>query len=34
MTQVNGLGILNEAVLVQEFLRGQEYVVDKVRVTG
>ena len=28
--QVNGLGLLNEVVLVQEFLAGQEYVIDKV----
>lgn len=32
--KVNGIGILNENVLVQEFLRGKEYVVDKVSKDG
>jgi biotin carboxylase len=32
--KVNGLGLLNECVLVQEFLCGKEYVVDKVSKDG
>lgn len=32
--KVNGIGIMNENVLVQEFLRGKEYVVDKVSKDG
>ena len=32
--KVNGLGLLNEAVLVQEYLSGQEYVVDMVSRDG
>jgi len=32
--KVNGLGLLNEVVLVQEFLAGQEYVIDKVSRDG
>lgn len=31
---VNGIGLLNEAVLVQEFLVGKEYVIDKVSRDG
>ena len=27
----NGLGLINESVLVQEFLVGKEYVIDKVQ---
>jgi hypothetical protein len=34
MGKVNGLGLLNEAVLVQEYLSGQEYVVDMVSRDG
>ena len=30
----NGLGLINESVLVQEFLVGKEYVIDKVRIHG
>ena len=29
--QRNGIGLINESVLVQEFLVGKEYVIDKVR---
>ena len=32
--KVNGLGLLNDAVLVQEYLSGQEYVVDMVSRDG
>lgn len=32
--KINGIGILNNEVLVQEFLKGQEYVVDKVSYLG
>ena len=32
--KINGLGLLNEVVLVQEFLVGKEYVVDKVSRDG
>jgi hypothetical protein len=28
---MNGLGLLNDGALVQEFLAGKEYVIDKVR---
>lgn len=34
MGKMNGIGILNECVLVQEFLRGKEYVIDKVSKNG
>eukprot|EP01036_Dinobryon_divergens_P038510 gene38510-50572_t len=34
MGKVNGLGLINKAVLVQEFLEGQEYVVDMVSRDG
>lgn len=34
MGKVNGLGLLNKAVLVQEYLDGQEYVVDMVSRDG
>lgn len=30
----NGLGLINEAVLAQEFLQGKEYVIDKVSKDG
>jgi biotin carboxylase len=32
--KINGLGLVNESVLVQEFLVGKEYVVDKVSRDG
>lgn len=32
--KINGIGLLNESVLVQEFLEGKEYVVDKVSKDG
>lgn len=32
--KTNGLGLRNEAVLVQEFLVGKEYVVDQVSRDG
>lgn len=32
--KINGIGLLNNDVLVQEFLRGKEYVVDKVSKDG
>lgn len=32
--KMNGLGLLNTSVLVQEFLEGKEYVVDKVSKDG
>ncbi len=32
--KINGLGLLNDAVLVQEFLQGKEYVIDKVSRDG
>ena len=31
---INGLGVVNEGVLVQEFLVGKEYVVDSVSRDG
>ena len=34
MGKVNGLGLVNKAVLVQEYLEGQEYVVDMVSREG
>ena len=34
MGKVNGLGLVNDAVLVQEYLSGQEYVVDMVSRDG
>jgi biotin carboxylase len=34
MGKVNGLGMVNEAVLVQEYLEGQEYVLDLVSRDG
>ena len=34
MGKVNGLGLVNKAVLVQEYLEGQEYVVDMVSRDG
>ena len=34
MGKVNGLGLVNRAVLVQEYLEGQEYVVDMVSRDG
>ena len=34
MGKVNGLGIVNRAILVQEYLEGQEYVVDMVSRDG
>ena len=34
MGKVNGLGIVNKAVLVQEYLEGQEYVLDMVSRDG
>ena len=34
MGKTNGLGLLNKAVLVQEYLEGQEYVVDMVSREG
>ena len=34
MGKVNGLGIVNKAVLVQEYLEGQEYVIDMVSRDG
>ena len=34
MGKVNGLGLINEAVLVQEYLEGQEYVIDMVSRDG
>jgi biotin carboxylase len=34
MGKINGLGIVNEAVLVQEYLQGKEYVVDAVSKDG
>jgi biotin carboxylase len=34
MGKVNGLGLVNEAVLVQEYLEGQEYVLDLVSRNG
>ena len=30
----NGLGLINDAVLAQEFLEGKEYVIDKVSKDG
>jgi biotin carboxylase len=30
----NGIGLINDAVLIQEFLRGKEYVVDSVSLNG
>lgn len=32
--KVNGIGLLNDSVLVQEYLQGKEYVVDKVSRDG
>jgi biotin carboxylase len=34
MGKINGLGLVNKAVLVQEYLEGQEYVVDMVSRDG
>ena len=34
MGKINGLGLVNKAVLVQEYLEGQEYVVDMVSREG
>ena len=34
MGKINGLGLVNKAVLVQEYLEGQEYVVDMVSSEG
>mmetsp|Transcript_8770 Transcript_8770/g.13114 ORF Transcript_8770/g.13114 Transcript_8770/m.13114 type:complete len:567 (-) Transcript_8770:1551-3251(-) len=34
MGKVNGLGLVNKAVLVQEFLEGTEYVMDMVSLNG
>jgi hypothetical protein len=34
MGKINGLGLVNKAVLVQEYLEGQEYVVDMVSKDG
>ncbi|CAE7762614.1 ddaF [Symbiodinium microadriaticum] len=34
MGKVNGLGLVNKAVLVQEYLEGTEYVIDMVSVDG
>jgi len=34
MGKINGLGIVNKAVLVQEYLEGQEYVIDMVSRDG
>jgi hypothetical protein len=34
MGKINGLGLVNKAVLVQEYLEGQEYVVDMVSKEG
>ena len=31
---INGLGVVNEGVLIQEFLEGKEYVVDSVSRDG
>lgn len=31
---INGLGLMNDGVLVQEFLEGKEYVIDKISVDG